>query len=105
MAFLSWMAIKLPMPALPQLAVIFHTSSQVFKISVTLNLLAFAISQIFWGPLSDRFGRRPILIVAFSVAALGTVLAMVVNTALIYVIARFRGSKLTPHNNTNSKQR
>ena len=89
MAFLSWMAIKMPMPALPFLANFFHTSSQVFKVSVTLNLLAFAISQVFWGPLSDRFGRRPITMLAFFVAALGTLLAMFADNAFIYVLARF----------------
>ena len=89
MAFLSWMAVKMPMPALPYLAHFFHISNQVLKVSITINLLAFAISQVFWGPLSDRFGRRPIVIIAFTLVALGTLLAMLANNAIIYVIARF----------------
>ena len=76
MAFLAWMAVKLPMPALPLLGNIFHASSQVFKISVTLNLLGFALSQIFWGTLSDRYGRRVFMICAFSVTIVGTLIAM-----------------------------
>lgn len=85
MAFLAWMAVKLPMPALPSLATVFQTSSQVFKFSVTLNLLGFSVSQIFWGPFSDRFGRRWAMINAFLVALVGTVLAMLAVNIYIYV--------------------
>jgi hypothetical protein len=45
MSFLAWMAVKLPMPALPTLAKYFHTSNLPFKISVSLNLIGFSLSQ------------------------------------------------------------
>lgn len=87
--FLAWMAVKLPMPALPQLVQYFHTSPQVFKVSVTLNLIGFSVSQIFWGPFSDRFGRRLALIAAFGVAIVGTVLAMLAVNIEMYLLGRF----------------
>ena len=80
MAFLAWIAVKLPMPALPMLGSVFHVSKQVFKISVTLNLLGFALSQIFWGSLSARYGRRISMICAFSVMIVGTLVAMLALT-------------------------
>ena len=88
MAFLAWMAVKLPMPALPMLGSVFHVSNQVFKISVTLNLLGFALSQIFWGSLSDRYGRRVSMISAFSVTIMGTLMAMLALNATMYVVGR-----------------
>ena len=89
MAFLAWMAVKLPMPALPMLPSVFHTGNQIFKISVTLNLIGFSISQLFWGPISDRIGRRPALMYAFLVAIAGTLLAMLAINISMYVIGRF----------------
>lgn len=88
MAFLAWMAVKLPMPALPFLTTYFDAGNQTLKISVTCNLLAFAVSQIFWGPLSDRYGRRVILIIAFTLALFGTVVTMLSNTVSIYIVGR-----------------
>lgn len=89
MAFLAWMAVKLPMPALPMLPNAFHTGDQILKVSVTLNLIGFSISQLFWGPISDRIGRRPALIYAFLVAIVGTLLAMLAIDISMYVIGRF----------------
>ena len=88
MAFLAWMAVKLPMPALPYLAHYFHTSAMTFKVSVSLNLLGFSLSQFIWGPLSERYGRRHILIVAFMTAVLGTVLAMLAINISMYILGR-----------------
>jgi MFS family permease len=88
MAFLAWMAIKLPMPALPFLGHYFHTSQQVFKVSVTLNLISFSVSQLFWGPLSDIKGRRAITLYAFSLAIVGTILAMLAVNIEMYLAGR-----------------
>ncbi len=88
MAFLAWMAVKLPMPALPQLAHYFHTSNEVFKVSVTLNLITFSVSQIFWGPLSERYGRKNISIIAYCLTIIGTLLAMLSVNIIMYISGR-----------------
>ena len=88
MAFLAWMAVKLPMPALPFLAHYFKTRAMVFKVSVSLNLISFSISQFIWGPLSERFGRRDILIVAYIVVIIGTLLAMFAINIEMYISGR-----------------
>lgn len=88
MVFIIWMAIKLPMPALPSLSTVFHASHQVFKLSVSLTLIAFAASFIFWGTLSDRYGRKPIILSAFVLAMLGTLIIIFANTFYLYILGR-----------------
>lgn len=66
------------LPALPALTR--SLGAPVAQAQLTLSglLLAFGISQLVWGPLSDRFGRRPVLLIGLSlytVASVGSALA------------------------------
>lgn len=66
------------LPALPAIREVFDASMGDVQLTLTALLLAFGISQLVWGPLSDRFGRRPILIgglVAYVLASLACSLA------------------------------
>lgn len=66
------------LPALPGLTAGFGASMAQAQLTLTALLLAFGLSQLAWGPLSDRFGRRPILLAglsAYTLAALGSTLA------------------------------
>jgi len=59
------------LPALPALTGTFSATMSQGQLTLSALLLAFGVSQLFWGPLSDRFGRRPILLwgLAFYTAA------------------------------------
>jgi DHA1 family bicyclomycin/chloramphenicol resistance-like MFS transporter len=66
------------LPALPALTEGFSASMHQAQLTLTALLLAFGLSQLVWGPLSDRFGRRPILlwgIGAYVLASAGCALA------------------------------
>ena len=66
------------LPALPALAGSFAAPMSQVQLTLSSLLLAFGVSQLVWGPLSDRFGRRPILLIglaAYLVAAIGSTLA------------------------------
>jgi DHA1 family bicyclomycin/chloramphenicol resistance-like MFS transporter len=66
------------LPALPALTGSFLAPMSQAQLTLSALLLAFGVSQLVWGPLSDRFGRRPILLcglAAYLVAAIGSALA------------------------------
>ncbi|WP_300555531.1 Bcr/CflA family efflux MFS transporter [Limnohabitans sp. Rim8] len=50
------------LPALPAITEGFGANMGQAQLTLTALLLAFGLSQLVWGPLSDRFGRRPILL-------------------------------------------
>ena len=50
------------LPALPTLRQDLHASMAQIQLTLTALLLAFGLSQLLWGPLSDRFGRKPVLV-------------------------------------------
>ncbi len=58
------------LPALPALTAGFAAPMPQAQLTLTGLLLAFGVSQLVWGPLSDRFGRRPILLVGLAVYVL-----------------------------------
>jgi DHA1 family bicyclomycin/chloramphenicol resistance-like MFS transporter len=66
------------LPALPALREGFGASMAQAQLTLTGLLLAFGCSQLLWGPLSDRFGRRPVLLwgmAAYVVASIGSAAA------------------------------
>lgn len=66
------------LPALPAIKAEFGAELAHVQLTLSALLLAFGTSQLMWGPLSDRFGRRPILLWGlgmFTLAGLGCVLA------------------------------
>lgn len=71
-------ATDLYLPALPALTQDLSGSMMQAQLTLTALSLAFGISQLFWGPLSDRFGRRPILVwgmVFFTLSSIGSTVA------------------------------
>ena len=50
------------LPSVPVIAQAFGASPGAAQLSVTTYLLGLALGQLSWGPLSDRFGRKPVLL-------------------------------------------
>ncbi|UTR05992.1 multidrug effflux MFS transporter [Alkalihalobacillus sp. LMS6] len=46
------------LPALPEMSAALGTTQGALEITVSTYLLGFAVGQLFWGPLSDRYGRK-----------------------------------------------
>lgn len=59
---LAPLAIDAYLPAIPALAAAVGASVHLTELSVSLFLFGFAVGQLIFGPLSDRLGRRPVLL-------------------------------------------
>lgn len=62
-------------PALPAVARDLQVSAAAAQLLLSVSLAAMAVATLVWGPLSDRLGRRPVLIGAMWLAALGSAAA------------------------------
>jgi DHA1 family bicyclomycin/chloramphenicol resistance-like MFS transporter len=67
-------SLHLLVPALPLLAVIFRSPPGSVQLVLTLFLVGVAAGQLVYGPISDRFGRRPVLIAGLALYLVGTAL-------------------------------
>ncbi len=75
------------LPALPALQGQLGASMAQSQLTLTALLLAFGCSQLVWGPLSDRWGRRTILLLglsAYVLAALGCALAQSIDILIVW---------------------
>ena len=81
------MVTDLYLPALPAIKAEFGAALSQVQLTLSALLLAFGISQLFWGPLSDRFGRRPILlwgITTFTLAGVGCVVSSSMHELIVW---------------------
>lgn len=84
---LSALTMNIFLPSLPAMTDWFQTDYRLMQLSVSLYLAFSAVLQIVIGPVSDRFGRRSVLLWAFGlflVATAGTLLADDVATFLAF---------------------
>ncbi|MEL7536149.1 MAG: multidrug effflux MFS transporter [Pseudomonadota bacterium] len=67
------LAMQIYLPILPSLESEFGVTRQSVQLTLSLFILATGVSQLFSGTLSDRFGRRPVMLVGIAVFALGSI--------------------------------
>ncbi len=82
------LGMHLVIPALPATAQALHVSAGTIQLTITLYLIGLAAGQLAYGPISDRFGRRPVLLAGlalFTLAGLATALAP---SAALLILAR-----------------
>jgi DHA1 family bicyclomycin/chloramphenicol resistance-like MFS transporter len=53
------LSIDMYLPAMPVMETVFHTSAAAVQITMVTFLLGYAVGQSLYGPITDRFGRKP----------------------------------------------
>jgi DHA1 family bicyclomycin/chloramphenicol resistance-like MFS transporter len=76
-------------PALPMLASTFGRDISIAQMTVSLYMVGIACSQIIMGPLSDRFGRRPVLLAGLGLMVLASAACIFAETLPQLIAARF----------------
>ena len=81
-------AMNVVVPAMPALARVFDTTYGVMQLVLTAYLAATAAVQLLLGPLSDRFGRRPVIIYGLWIYLLGSVICAFATTVETLITGR-----------------
>ncbi len=82
------MALNILTPAIPGLVATFGTDASAVQLTLSLYLLGLAASQLVMGPLSDRFGRRPVVLAGLALAMVSSVAALAATSIEALIIAR-----------------
>ncbi|QOD38860.1 multidrug effflux MFS transporter [Candidatus Wolbachia massiliensis] len=83
------MATDLYSVALPSIANYFKVGGNVVQLTISLNLIGFAISGLIYGPLSDCYGRRPIMLIGMTIFAFASVICYMTDNIVLLILIRF----------------
>jgi len=75
-------------PALPTIARDFVVDEGVAQLALSLSMMSIAFTTLLYGPLSDRFGRRPVLIGTFAMGMVGSALGWAAQDMAGLILAR-----------------
>ncbi len=82
------LAMNVFLPSLPSMTVYFDTEYAVMQLSVSLYLAVNAVLQLFVGAISDRLGRRPVMIGALVIFILATIGTLFATSATVFLMFR-----------------
>ena len=73
------------LPTLPDMVRSFHTTRSTVQLGLTFGMIGLGFGELILGPLSDRFGRKPILIGALIVFAIGAMCSVWSKTIHVFL--------------------
>ncbi len=81
-------AINIFIPSMASMEAVFHTDFATVQLTLSLYLVGVALSQLIIGPLSDRFGRRPVLLWGLALFAAGSLVCALAPTIEVLILGR-----------------
>lgn len=87
-ALISFFPINILLPSFPALAARFDTPSANVALSISLFTLVFSVSQLIAGPLSDKWGRKEVLLGCITLSILGAIGSTLASDYLTFLLFR-----------------
>lgn len=92
--FIIFLSLVIPLstdiylPALPKMAVIFNDTKGLVSYTLIGFFIFFGLSTLVWGPISDKYGRKPILTLGIIIYTIGSILCVVATSVYSLIIYR-----------------
>ena len=77
------------LPALPVIKQKFYVTNDVAQLTLSLSMLAIAIGTLVYGPLSDKFGRKRVMLVGIIITIFGSIVCFVADSIMLLISGRF----------------
>jgi DHA1 family bicyclomycin/chloramphenicol resistance-like MFS transporter len=80
------LAMTLCLPSMQEWAVILDSSQSLVQLTFSLYVVAYGGFQILFGPLSDHYGRRRVLMIGLTIAMVGALVSALANDITVLVL-------------------
>ena len=77
------------LPALPVIKQTFDVSNDVAQLTLSLSMLAIAIGTLVYGPLSDKYGRKRVMLAGIVITLIGSIVCFIANSIVLLISGRF----------------
>ena len=81
-------SMQILLPALPIIRTDFQVTASVAQLTLSLSMLSIAIATLAYGPLSDRYGRKNILIIGIIITFIGSIFCILAPTINLLILGR-----------------
>src|SRR5262245_44240850 len=88
-SLISPLAVHLFMPVIPAVKADLALSDSLAQLTFSIALLGMALAPLVYGPMSDRYGRRPLLLSGLSLFLAGSLISAAANSVAALVAGRF----------------
>lgn len=89
LAAIAPLAVDMYLPAMQQMAVDLAKPIEQVELSISAFLIGFAVGQLFGGPASDRFGRKPIIFFGLLIYAISSIALATTDSLELFLFLRF----------------
>ena len=76
------------LPSLPDIARLLDASTAQAQFTISSYLIGFALGQMFYGPISDRHGRKPVLLTALAIYCVASLICFIAQSIEMLIAAR-----------------
>src|SRR5262249_36510007 len=82
------LSVDMYLPSWPEMARLLNATPAQVQLTISVYLIGFAIGQVIYGPLSDRHGRKPVLLAATALFIFASVICTVARSIEVLIAAR-----------------
>ena len=82
-------AMQILLPALPVIKDTFQVSNDIAQLTLSLSMFAIAIGTLIYGPLSDKYGRRVIMLLGLAITIAGSIFCFLATSIDLLILGRF----------------
>lgn len=86
---LPQMSTDIYLPSIPSMAKYFNTSLSMIQYTIFFYTIGFSLGALFFGPASDRIGRRPVILCSLTLGTVGSIIALFTSSLDMLFFARF----------------
>lgn len=80
------------LPTIPSMMKEFHTTPSMTQMGISMAMAGMGLGSVLWGSASDRYGRKPVLIVSLIIFVLATALSLFSRNITFFIVCRlFQG--------------
>src|SRR6478752_7202354 len=82
------LSVDMYLPSWPEMARLLNATPAQVQLTISVYLVGFGLGQVIYGPLSDRHGRKPVLMGAIALFVLASVICTVAPSIEVLIVAR-----------------